>query len=42
MSTFLTVLETLITAKNMEIYAYTLHGNITSDVKKKKGGGRPH
>jgi hypothetical protein len=27
---------------NMEIYATTLHGNITTDVKKKKGGGRTH
>jgi hypothetical protein len=25
---------------NMETYTATLHGNITTDVKKKKGGGQ--
>jgi hypothetical protein len=26
----------------METHVCPLHGNITSDVKKKRGGGRPH
>jgi|GEM_PF-6304023 hypothetical protein len=38
-TTNLTTVEPGVSPLNIEIYAYTLQSNITTDVKKKKGGG---